>query len=163
MPTVEIKNYGTFAGPGAGDGNSNPVTTFNDNEDNDPIQTDDSDFAFIDESKNIGLEIVTIQTTQEGQKDFRSELINIKELKAVAIFAPTYPKEAGQMLKQAQDLGLKIPIFGGDPWGGSRDLIETAGKTAEGVFFTAPMQYEGKEYQEFAIKFKNKYKTISRI
>ena len=50
MPTVEIKNYGTFAGPGAGDGNSNPVTTFNDNEDNDPIQTDDSDFAFIDES-----------------------------------------------------------------------------------------------------------------
>ena len=50
MPTVEISNYGTFAGPGAGDGNSNPVTTFNDNEDNDPIQTDDSDFAFIDES-----------------------------------------------------------------------------------------------------------------
>lgn len=50
MPTVEISNYGTFAGPGAGDGNSNPVTSFNDNEDNDPIQTDDSDFAFIDES-----------------------------------------------------------------------------------------------------------------
>ena len=50
MPTVEISNYGTFAGPGAGDGNSNPVTSFNDNEDNDPIQTDDSDFAFIDET-----------------------------------------------------------------------------------------------------------------
>ena len=50
MPTVEISNYGTFAGPGAGDGDSNPVTSFNDNEDNDPIQTDDSDFAFIDET-----------------------------------------------------------------------------------------------------------------
>ena len=38
MPTVEISNYGTFAGPGAGDGNSNPVTTFNDNEDMIPFK-----------------------------------------------------------------------------------------------------------------------------
>ncbi len=113
--------------------------------------------AFIKESNNIGLVITTIQTTQEGQKDFRSELVNIKELNVDVIFAPTYPKEAGQMLKQAKDLGITLPVFGGDPWGGSKDLIETAGKAADEVFFTAPMQYEGKEFKEFAQKFKNRY------
>ena len=50
MPRVEVSNYGSFAGPGSGDGNSNPALEFNDNEDNDPIQEDDSDFAFINET-----------------------------------------------------------------------------------------------------------------
>ena len=31
---IEIKNYGTFAGPGSGDGDEDPLLDFDDNEEN---------------------------------------------------------------------------------------------------------------------------------
>lgn len=47
---IEIKNYGTFAGPGSGDGDEDPLLDFEDNEENIPIPQEDPDIIFLNES-----------------------------------------------------------------------------------------------------------------
>ena len=47
---IEIKNYGTFAGPGSGDGDEDPLLDFDDNEENDPIPQEDPDIIFLNET-----------------------------------------------------------------------------------------------------------------
>ena len=47
---IEIKNYGTFAGPGSGDGDEDPLLDFDDNEENVPIPQEDPDIIFLNES-----------------------------------------------------------------------------------------------------------------
>ena len=47
---IEIKNYGTFAGPGSGDGDEDPLLDFDDNEENDPIPQEDPEIIFLNES-----------------------------------------------------------------------------------------------------------------
>jgi len=64
----------------------------------------------------------------------------------------------GLILKQARELGIEGPFFGGDVWN-SPEIITSAGEAAEGIMFTFPAQYTGEEYQKFTTAFKEKYGT----
>jgi len=101
--------------------------------------------------------IVHIEGINPEEKDFRSVLTKIKEKQPDAIFMPTYPKEGAILVKQAKELGINAKIFGGDPWA-NEDFIKGAGDSAESVLYTAPMKYQGQEYQHFAQVYKEKYK-----
>ncbi|HET7536922.1 MAG TPA: ABC transporter substrate-binding protein [Candidatus Didemnitutus sp.] len=79
--------------------------------------------------------IVADQKYNEGDKDFRAQLTAIKAANPDAIIATGYYTEAALICVQARQLGLNIPIFGGDGWDAPA-LLEIGGKAMEGTYFS---------------------------
>ena len=80
--------------------------------------------------------VVAEQKYSEGDKDFRAQLTAVKAAGADAIFASGYYTEAALICVQARQLGLNVPIFGGDGWD-APPLLEIGGAAMEGTYFCA--------------------------
>ncbi|WP_438481397.1 ABC transporter substrate-binding protein [Oleiharenicola lentus] len=114
--------------------------------------------VFRDRLAALGGEIAVEQKYSEGDKDFRAQLTAIRAAKPDAIAVTGFYTEAALICKQARDLGLNVPIFGGDGWE-APELIEIGGKAVEGTYYashyssasTAP------EVQEFVKKYRERF------
>ena len=104
-----------------------------------------------------GGKVLLSEGIAENTGDLRTVITKIKKLQNIdAIVSPTYPKEGGTFVKQIRELGLKAPLFGGDNWG-SPEFLNIAGKSAEGVYYTAPAENKSQAFNEFAQRYKTKY------
>lgn len=110
--------------------------------------------------KNGGT-ILAEQNYSGGDKDFKAQLTAIKAANPEAIFVPGYYTEAGLIAQQARQLGITVPLFGGDGWESSK-LIEIGGKAIEGSFFSTHFSPEetSPTAKNFVTKFKEKYKEL---
>ena len=81
-------------------------------------------------------EIVAEQKYSEGDRDFRAQLTAIKAANPDALFASGDYAESALICKQARELGLAVPIFGGDTWD-SPALVQIGGRAVEGTYFSA--------------------------
>jgi branched-chain amino acid transport system substrate-binding protein len=68
-----------------------------------------------------------------GDTDFRAQLTAIKAANPQAVFVPGYYTEIGLITQQAKEIGLNVPLCGGDGWD---DPSITKIKAAEGDYFT---------------------------
>ncbi|HXG58572.1 MAG TPA: ABC transporter substrate-binding protein [Thermoanaerobaculia bacterium] len=82
-----------------------------------------------------GGKIVAKASYAKGDNDFRSQLTTIKAANPQVIFVPGYYNDIGQIAIQARDLGITVPLAGGDGWE-SPKLIEIGGKALEGCFYS---------------------------
>lgn len=82
-----------------------------------------------------GGRIVATQSYAKGDSDFRSQLTAIKAASPEVIFVPGYYNDIGQIAIQARDLGMQMPLAGGDGWE-SPKLIEIGGDALEGCFYS---------------------------
>ena len=107
---------------------------------------------------NAGGQIVDEQKYSGGDKDFNAQLTTIKAANPEAICIPGYYQDVGLIALQARQLGLTIPLFGGDGWE-SQDLISIGGAAVEGTYFSTHFSPEqsGPAVQEFVKKFQAKY------
>jgi branched-chain amino acid transport system substrate-binding protein len=113
---------------------------------------------FIKKFKEIGGEIVSDQSYQGGEMDFKAQLTQIRSAKADAIFVPGYYTEVGLIARQARQLGIKEPLLGGDGWDSSK-LSEIGGDAINGSYFSNHYTTESTDPMvvEFIKKFKEKY------
>jgi branched-chain amino acid transport system substrate-binding protein len=104
----------------------------------------------------MGGRIVATEQLKEGDRDFRSQIskLNVKGVSAIVAFTP--PKEGGPFVRQARELGVKLPLFGGDFWG-TTEFLESGGVSVEGIYFTFPASPKGAIYDQFVSKFKQKF------
>lgn len=111
--------------------------------------------------KKNGGEIVIDQSYSAGDIDFRSQLTAIRAKKPEAIFVPGYYTEVGLIGRQARDLGIKVPLMGGDGWD-SPKLKEIGGKALDNSFFSNHYTHEDQSpfVQDFISKYKAKYGSI---
>ena len=72
--------------------------------------------------------VVVEKSFSEGDKDFRAQLTAVKAAGVDAIFVPSYYTEAALIARQARDLGLTVPLFGGDGWVADQ-LLELGAKS----------------------------------
>lgn len=70
-----------------------------------------------------------------GDKDFTAELSSIKSAAPDFIYAPIYSTSCALLAKQAKELGINVPILGGDALH-TQEFIELGGKDVEGVILT---------------------------
>ncbi|MBN8281973.1 ABC transporter substrate-binding protein [Zoogloea sp.] len=70
-----------------------------------------------------------------GDTDFKGQLTAIKAANPEAIFVPGYYTDVALICIQAKQLGLAVPIFGGDGWE-SEKLIEIGRDAVEGQHFS---------------------------
>ena len=94
----------------------------------------------------------------EGDKDFRAQLTAIKAAKPDAIFSPGYYNEGALIVMQARDLGITVPVFGGDSWE-AEDLMKLGGKAVEGAFLCSHYSPEdpSARVQQFVAAYKKKF------
>ncbi len=107
--------------------------------------------------KNGG-KIVSEKNYSGGDKDFRAQLTSIKAANPDGIFIPGYYTEVGLMARQARQLGIKVPLFGGDGWE-SPALVQIGGSAMEGTFFSTHFSPEetAPAIKEFVKKFQAKF------
>jgi branched-chain amino acid transport system substrate-binding protein len=106
----------------------------------------------------IGGEIAIEQKYSEGDKDFKAQLTAIKAAGVEGIFVPGYYTEAALISKQARELALVGPIFGGDGWEAPQ-LVEIGGKAMEGTFYSTHYSPENSSpaVQSFVAKFRARF------
>ena len=113
---------------------------------------------FAEEYKLRGGSIVGEQAYNEGDSDFRSQLTALKANNPDAIFVPGYYTEVGSIARQARELGLTVPLLGGDGWV-SDQLLKIGGDALNGSYYSnhfAPDQPSPK-LQKFLSDYKAKY------
>jgi len=106
----------------------------------------------------MGGKIVAEQAYYEGDNDFRGQLTAIKAKNPQAIFVPGYYTEVGLIARQARELGVKVPILGGDGWE-SDQLIGIGGDALNGCYYSNHFAPDNPEprLQDFLKKYKTKY------
>ena len=83
----------------------------------------------------LGGEIVATQKYNGADTDFRAQLTAIRAEQPDAIFLPGYYVAAGLVAQQAQQLGLKATLLGGDGFEAPQ-LLEIGGPALEGVYYS---------------------------
>lgn len=110
-----------------------------------------------------GGEIVAEESYVQKDTDFKSQLTRIKGANPDFLFIPGYYEEVGLIIKQArEDVGLDIPMMGGDGWGSPR-MVELAGAAnLNNTFFTNHYSSEDPdpEIQAFVKAFQEKYGEV---
>jgi branched-chain amino acid transport system substrate-binding protein len=93
-----------------------------------------------------------------GDKDFSAQLTAIKAQNPDALFVPGYYTEVGLIARQARELGIKAPLFGGDGWESS-ELVNIGGAAVEGDYFSTHFspQEQNPAVQKFVHDFEAKY------
>ena len=114
--------------------------------------------AFTAEVKAKGGEVVDSEAFQTDDKDFNSQLTNIKKSEAQAIFVPAYYQDATYITKQAKELGITLPFFGSDGWDGVLSTV-TDTSTVEGATFLSPFYADSTDaaVQKFVAAYKAAY------
>ncbi len=88
-------------------------------------------------SEDLKLKILTIETFQKGQADYKAQLTKIKALSPDAVFCSALYEEGAVILSQARKMGIKAPFVGGNGFN-SPKVIDIAKDAAEGLVVATP-------------------------
>lgn len=90
--------------------------------------------------------------------DFRTILTKFKDTECKALYFYAVEKVAGNIVKQAREIGLTQPLFGWSAYN-SDEFFRLAGKYAEGVIITdQPFSCSGNlEMRHYCFEYANKY------
>ena len=73
---------------------------------------------FVNEFEALGGTIVDEESYSDGDVDYKTQLTTILGKGPETVFCPNYYQEVGQILSQAESVGLTVPFLGGDGWDG---------------------------------------------
>ena len=93
-----------------------------------------------------------------GDKDFKAQLTTIKGAAPDAVFVPGYYNDVALIAIQARELGMDIPLFGGDGWE-SENLLQVGKGAVEGHYFSTHCSPEdtSPKMTSFVANYKKKY------
>ncbi len=111
--------------------------------------------------KKMGGEILVDQSYSSGDVDFKAQLTSIRAKNPEAIYVPGYYTEIGLIARQAKELGIKVPLMGGDGFD-SPKLTEIGGKAVEGSYFSNHYSNEdpSPKVQDFIKNYKAAYNAM---
>lgn len=131
------------------------------------LTCEDSDYSkklaqfFKDTFTAGGGQIVADETYDKADKDYKAQLTRIAAANPDAVYLPGYYTNVVLILRQArQDIGLKVPFFGGDGWDSAQTLA--LGPIADGCYYTNHYSPDDQRpsVQEFIKSYQAKYGAI---
>jgi len=90
---------------------------------------------FIDTITKNGGQIVADESYGEGDIDFKAQLTKIRAANPDGIYVPGYYTEVGLICRQARELGITVPLMGGDGWDSDK-TFEIGRDAVNGCYFT---------------------------
>ncbi len=83
----------------------------------------------------LGGKVVDTQSYAQTDRDFSGQLTAIKAKNPDVIYVPGYYTQAGVIARQARQLGIRVPLLGGDGWDAPQ-LFELGGEAVRGSFIS---------------------------
>lgn len=111
---------------------------------------------FVKDYEKLGGKIIADEGFRETDVDFRAQLTTIKNSGADLLFLPGMGKDMALAIKQAQELGLKATIIGGD--GYAEFMNEIAGPAMKGTFWVNHTYLDDPEMAPIFARYKEVYK-----
>lgn len=113
--------------------------------------------------KDLGVPLVTVESYTGGDKDFKAQLTKIKSLNPDCLVTPNYYGEDALIRVQMKELGLDIPMIGGDG-NDAPEFFTIAGEAANGFMMTTHYAPDDPRavVQEFRKKYEAKFGEVPR-
>ena len=93
--------------------------------------------AFVEEAKNLGLEVVADESYGESDADYKSQLTKMVALNPDVLVIPDYYKVVALVSAQAREVGLESTLIGPDGWDGVIKTLDASNLDAvENSYFT---------------------------
>ena len=112
--------------------------------------------------ERYGVEVLTQQKFNNGETDFSSQLLAIKQANPEYILMVSFYVEAARIVRQARELGIKT-AFKGDTSMMNSGFLTIAGAAAEGTILAyVPPYFNGnpiKDMVDFEARYKKMYPT----
>lgn len=114
--------------------------------------------VFKSEFAKMGGEIVCDVIFRAGDIDFSSQLTKIRATNPDVVYVPGYYTEVALIGRKARELGIRVPLMGGDGWT-SPSLIKRAGNSLEGCYHSDHYSAESNEpqVQKFVRSFTQRF------
>ena len=112
---------------------------------------------FTEEVERRGGELLKAISYEHGKKDFKEELLEIRDIAPAGLFIPAYPEDILMIAPQLwyyQVINDSIRIFGTEGWG-TEEVIEQGNKYIEGVIYSSLVN--STSYSKFDSKFLKVY------
>jgi branched-chain amino acid transport system substrate-binding protein len=103
----------------------------------------------------LGGQVLDTVSYSSGDADFKAALTKIRGLKPDALFVPGYYNEVAIIARQARELGMTIPILGGDGWVG--DALANGREALANTFISD--HYHGDNPAPVVQNFVKNYRT----
>jgi branched-chain amino acid transport system substrate-binding protein len=122
--------------------------------------------------ESFGGTVAVVESFDPNDKDFRTQLIKIKQAGADAIYVDSNPEEQPLVLNQIKQMGIKKIILGNGPSTETQDLLQKAKSAAEGMYFVSAAwknpdwfkeQYKAKYGQDPAICSDVSYDALTLV
>ncbi|HIZ44880.1 MAG TPA: ABC transporter substrate-binding protein [Firmicutes bacterium] len=119
--------------------------------------------AFIEEFEGLGGTIVDHETFADAAggdvKDFSVQLTKLKNADPQAIFSPTYYMNVPDILSQASQIGIDVPLLGTDSWDTPDvlNLIDAENKANAYYISAFSALNPDEKVQEFTARFEEAY------
>ena len=117
--------------------------------------------VFHEQAVSLGIDIKTRRSYFADETDFRGLLAEVKDLDCDAIFLAGALPVAGELIKQTRSMGIDAPFIGG--YGlDSPNLLQIAGKAAEGTFVPSPfnLRQPSKITRDFVKRFEENFGVV---
>jgi branched-chain amino acid transport system substrate-binding protein len=108
--------------------------------------------------EELGGTVVNDQSFKAGDQDFKAQLTTIKGKAPEMIYVPGYYTDVALVARQARELGIKVPLGGGDGWDSAK-LYEIAQGALDGSYFSNHYTDENPDplIQNFVKRYREKF------
>jgi branched-chain amino acid transport system substrate-binding protein len=114
--------------------------------------------AFKAQFTQLGGTIVVEQTYEQGGRDIRAQLTEIKAAKPDGVVVGSYPPDTVLVLQQARELELRQPLFFTTEAPQNPEVLREAGDAANGAVYILAAAAEGDAPERFTHAYEEKFK-----
>jgi branched-chain amino acid transport system substrate-binding protein len=111
--------------------------------------------AIVRTFRALGGEVIEPVSYTAADADFKAVLTQVRGQKPDAVFVPGYYSEAAIITRQARELGMKMPILGGDGWVG--DALKNGREALNNTYISN--HYSGDNPDPVVQNFVKNYRT----
>ncbi len=105
----------------------------------------------------LGGQVVAEETCMVGDKDFRTQLTEIRAAAPEAVYIPNYTVEDALILEQAAQLGVNVPFLSSDGFS-DPEIYNLAPDFTDGVIYVGPAQAEASSIlADFQVAYSEAY------
>ncbi|MCD9186599.1 MAG: ABC transporter substrate-binding protein [Pyrinomonadaceae bacterium] len=116
---------------------------------------------FEEEFTKQGGKVLAKEAYTQSDPDFKGQLTKIRDLKPDVLYIPGYYGQVGIIAKQARELGMEMPLLGGDGWD-SPELWKLGGDSLKNSYISNHYSADNPapEIQNFVKNYKAKFNVV---
>lgn len=116
---------------------------------------------FEEEFTKQGGKVLAKEAYTQSDPDFKGQLTKIRDLKPDVLYVPGYYGQVGIIAKQARELGMEMPLLGGDGWD-SPELWKLGGDALKNSYISNHYSADNPapEIQNFVKNYKAKFNVV---